>query len=115
MDLIAFHKTAIAIHKAHKALRTGSLFRLLCDGPVIAYGRSQGEDRIVVVVNAGHEPRWVHIPVWIAGADPAGRFVSLLKTSPLGYEQHPEELQAAQGMLALEIKEESAIILQERV
>ena len=113
-ELIAFHKAAIAIHKEHPALRTGSLHRLLCDGPAIAYGRSKGQDRIVVAVNAGHEPRQVRIPAWLTGAARDGRFVSLLKTSAEGYGQEPEEFASADGILTFTMREESSVILQER-
>lgn len=112
-DLLEFHRQVIRIHKENPALRTGSLHRLLCDGPVIAYGRSQGDNRIVVAVNAGHEPRQARIPSWLTGAARAGRFESLLWTGAWGYDRQARAFDAAEGFLTLDLQEESAVILRE--
>ena len=111
--LISFHRAAIALHRERRSLRAGSLHELVSDGPVIAYGRSLGKDRVVVIVNVADEARYVSVPVWKTGANPDGRFENLLKTSPLGFDQIPDELAASGGYLEITMVGQSSIVLGE--
>lgn len=112
-ELLRLYKEAIRIHKSHPSLRVGSFYKLTCDGPVIAYGRSRGRERIVVAVNAAGETRTVGIPVWKTGASPEGCFKNLLRTSPEGFDQEEGNYPVSGGYLVLDMAGESAAILEE--
>ncbi len=110
--MIEFHREAIAVHREHPALRKGSLHKLLGEGAVVAYGRSLGSDIVITVVNASEEACVVRIPVWITGVNPDRDFHSLLKTSPVGYDQIEDEFSTSDGILTLQMVGESSIILE---
>ena len=107
------YDVTIKPHRERRSLRAGSLHELVSDGPVIAYGRSLGKDRVVVIVNVADEARYVSVPVWKTGANPDGRFENLLKTSPLGFDQIPDELAASGGYLEITMVGQSSIVLGE--
>jgi len=109
--LIEFHKKAIAIHREHEALRTGSLHKLYGKDSVVAFGRSKGEDRIVTVVNASDYSCTVNLPVWKTGCGMNASFENLLKTSPAGYDQLKDVYQTNGGWLVLTLVGQSAIVL----
>jgi len=52
----------IALRKAHPALRLGDL-QLLAEGPVLAYLRQSGEERILVVLNYSHQAQSLSLPL----------------------------------------------------
>jgi len=111
--LIEFHKKAIAIHREHEALRTGSLHKLYGKDAVVAYGRSKGQERIVTVVNASDYSVTVNLPVWKTGCAMNATFENLLKTSPAGYDQLKDEHQVTGGWLSLTLVGQSSIVLKE--
>ena len=58
-ELIRFHKEMIAIHKEHRALRTGSLKMLSAEYQYLAYGRFNREEQFVVLINNDDRARRV--------------------------------------------------------
>ena len=66
-ELIQFHKDVIKMHKENEVLRTGSYKQLCSEHNVIAYGRFNMNDAVVVVVNNGEDETRVKIPVWETG------------------------------------------------
>jgi glycosidase len=52
-ELLAFTRAAIALRRAHAALRDGAFRVVVAEGEAVAYLRSAGDDAFVVVVNAG--------------------------------------------------------------
>ena len=57
----------IRIHKEEKPLKKGSIKLLASDENLLAYGRFEADEQIVVVVNNSDELRTVTVPVWYAG------------------------------------------------
>ncbi|MEK4512394.1 glycoside hydrolase family 13 protein [Paenibacillus anaericanus] len=56
-DLLLFYKSLIALRKAHPALRKGT-FRALTaekDSSLLVYERAEGDDRLIIIMNAGKE------------------------------------------------------------
>ena len=66
-DLIRFYQGIIAVHRNHTALRTGSLKLLYKDYNVLAYGRFNEEEQIIVLVNNRQEDYYMEVVVWPAG------------------------------------------------
>jgi cyclomaltodextrinase / maltogenic alpha-amylase / neopullulanase len=62
-DLRSYYQDAIALRKAHPALRTGEFLPLYAGGGVIAYLRSSAEERMVIVINASSASYRLNVPV----------------------------------------------------
>ena len=52
----------IALRKAHPALREGDL-QLLAEGPVLAYLRQAGDERVLVLLNYSHQAQALSLPL----------------------------------------------------
>jgi neopullulanase len=63
LDLLAFHRKAIAMRHAYPVLRTGGFHSLLATSGICAYGRALGDDKAVVVFNTNNSPIRVNVPV----------------------------------------------------
>ena len=64
--LLNFHKEMIRIHKEQEILRTGSIKMLTWKNNVLAYGRFQDDEQIVVILNNSKELKEKTVPVWHA-------------------------------------------------
>lgn len=118
-ELIAFHKDMIRIHKEHPALRTGSLNILsgsirVSNGDehnILAYGRFEGEDRIVVIVNNRCELAEVTVPVWLVEVPMKCRMKKLLYSYQEGYSVDYEEYLVEDGEVVVNMGAYSALVL----
>jgi cyclomaltodextrinase / maltogenic alpha-amylase / neopullulanase len=59
--IVACHRQLIALRHAHPALRTGGYHVLYAEGSVYSFGRSLGEDNVIVALNVGSDPAHVNI------------------------------------------------------
>jgi glycosidase len=68
-SLFDHYQKLIAIRRALPTLQTGYYRTLLADDAagVIAYERSRGNDRVIVVINRSPEPRQIELPLSSAG------------------------------------------------
>ncbi len=118
-ELIAFHKEMIRIHKEHPALRTGSLNILsgsigVSNGDehnILAYGRFEGEDRVVVIVNNRCELAEVTVPVWLAEVPMKCRMKKLMYSYQEGYSVDYEEYLVEDGEVVVNMGAYSALVL----
>ncbi len=118
-ELIAFHKDMIRIHKEHPALRTGSLNILngsirVPNGDehnILAYGRFQGGDRIVVIVNNRSELAEVTVPVWLSEVPMKCRMKKLIYSYEEGYSVDYEEYLVEDGEVVVNMGAYSALVL----
>jgi alpha-glucosidase len=55
-SMLNFTRRAIAFRKSRRALLDGDLTLLDAPEPLVAFGRTQGRERLVCVFNLGHEP-----------------------------------------------------------
>ena len=118
-ELIAFHKDMIRIHKEHPALRTGSLNILngsirVPNGDehnILAYGRFQGDDRIVVIVNNRSELAEVTVPVWLSEVPMKCRMKKLIYSYEEGYSVDYEEYLVEDGEVVVNMGAYSALVL----
>ena len=62
-DLLAYVQRCIALRKAHPALRRGDFAWLFVGHGVVAYGRRLEGETLLVVLNNGHHPVTVSVPV----------------------------------------------------
>ncbi len=118
-ELIAFHKEMIRIHKEHKALKTGSLNILngslrVANGDeynILAYGRFQEDDRVVVIVNNRSELAEVTLPVWMVEVPRKCRMKKLLYSYQDGYSVDEEEYLVEDGEVVVNMGAYSALVL----
>ncbi len=109
-ELIELHRELIRIHRSYPALRTGSLKLLYLAQDVIAFGRFDRKDSIIVAVNRGAQERYVELPVWETGILQDAPLVSLFSTGQNGYSCRAEIAGISDGMLAYVLQPESTVI-----
>lgn len=80
-ELINVHKTLISLRKAIPALRTGSLKPLYGEYNIVAYGRWDEKDKIIILVNNNDSPRTVKVPVWEVGVTNSDVCQQVLETT----------------------------------
>ena len=84
-ELIGLHRELIRIHRSYPALKTGSLKLIYLAQDVIAYGRFDKRDCIVVAVNRGMSERKAELPIWELGISVGTPLVTLFSTGQDGY------------------------------
>ena len=110
-ELQAFHKEVIRIHKEEKPLKKGSIKLLASDENLLAYGRFEADEQVVVVVNNSDELRTVTVPVWYAGVEMEGRMKRLIYSYENGYTTEYDEYIVQDGEIVLNMGSHSAIVL----
>ena len=110
-ELIALHRELIRIHRSYPALKTGSLKMIYLAQDVMAYGRFDKEDCIVVAVNRGMSEQKVVLPVWELGLAPAAPLVKVFSTGQDGYSMEAEIMQTKEdGTFEVVLPPESSSI-----
>ena len=109
-ELIGLHKELIRIHRSYPALKTGSVKLIYLAQDVIAFGRFDGRDILLVAVNRGETERCVELPVWELGLPENSPMVSLFETGRDGYSAAAEFMQTEKGMLAVTLPPESSFL-----
>ena len=110
-ELQAFHKEVIRIHKEEKPLKKGSIKLLASDENLLAYGRFEADEQIVIVVNNSDELRTVTVPVWYVGVEMEGRMKRLIYSYENGYTTEYDEYIVQDGEIVLNMGSHSAIVL----
>lgn len=109
--MLGFHKEMIRIHKRQHPLRQGSL-RILCwDNNVLAYGRFQGDDQVIVVLNNSKDLKEITVPVWKAEVPMKGRMKRLIYTYEEGYTTDYDEYIVENGEVVLNMGRHSAVVM----
>lgn len=115
LELIEFHKYMTRIHKRNQALRTGSLKPLLADDGIIAYGRFQGDNRLVTAVNISEEEREADLPVWEIGVSMNGTMRRIMQTADDSYNSGQLPVSVEEGLLHIVLPPESSVLFVEEV
>lgn len=110
-ELLDFHREMIRIHKTESPLRTGSIRMLTYEENVLAYGRFQGEEQIVVVLNNSDELKEIIVPVWMTEAPMKGRMERLIYSYDEGYTTARDEYLIENGEVVLIMGKYSAVVL----
>lgn len=109
--LLEFHRHIIRIHKEERPLRTGSLKMLYWENHILAYGRFQAGDAVVVVLNNSRELREVTVPVCWAEVPRKCRMERLIYTYEEGYTTERDEYIVENGEIVLNMGRHSAVVL----
>ena len=110
-ELIQFHKDVIKMHKENEVLRTGSYKQLCSEHNVIAYGRFNMNDAVVVVVNNGEDETRVKIPVWETGLGMDEDVEQIMVTFDGGYTIDRQGYRLKDGKLDIGLRKTSAVVL----
>lgn len=110
-ELIQFHKDVIKMHKENEVLRTGSYKQLCSEHNVIAYGRFNMNDAVVVVVNNGEDETRVKVPVWETGLGMDEDVEQIMVTFDGGYTIDRQGYRLKDGKLDIGLRKTSAVVL----
>lgn len=102
-DLLAFHREMIRIRKEYPVLRYGSTRFLTMEEQFISYGRFDGRETILVLMNNAQEARRVEIPVWMAEVPEEAELECLMETSETGYSTNNDRYPVRNGILSLTV------------
>lgn len=109
-SLLLFHRQLAHMRRREQTLRTGSIKMLYGAPSVLAYGRFDDRESIVVVLNNGDARCEVTVPVRYAQVGD-GRMRRLLYTYETGYTTETDTYIVENGEVALNMGAHSAIIL----
>lgn len=110
-ELIDFHKEIIRIHKDYEAFKTGSLKMLYWSDNILAYGRFQGNEQFVIIINNSGDRAEVHIPAWLAEVPMQGSMRRIMYSYENGYTTEYEEYLIRDGEVSANMGSHSALIL----
>ena len=110
-ELIEFHREIIRIHKENKVLISGSVKLLKKGYNLLSYGRFDGENQVIVIINNNVNEIDVNIPVWETGFPQEGQLEQLICTTEAGYSIGKLEWPVADGILSVRLKKVSAMVL----
>lgn len=110
-ELVEFHCDISWLHYRHSALQSGAVKPLIEEQDLIAYGRFDDEEQIVVVVNTAHSECQVEIPVWEIGVGSNHKMIRLMQTGRGRYNVGRKEFEvAADGNLRVRMHPMSSAI-----
>lgn len=112
-ELIAFHREMIRIHKRYLVFREGSVQMLEWRENVLAYARTDQNQRIVVIINNSDALEEVTVPVWQAEIPMRGRMRRLMYSYHEGYTTEYEEYIVEDGEIVVNMGAYSALVLKE--
>ena len=110
-ELIQFHKEMIAIHKAHKELKTGSIKSLDQDYNFLSYGRFDKDGACVVAINNREETFTKKVSVWELGISKEAKLTRIMLSTDEGFTTQEEIFMVERGKVTLEMQKNSAIVL----
>ena len=110
-EMLAYHKEMIRIHKQERPLKTGSLKMLHWENNILAYGRFQEEEQIIVVLNNSKELKEVTVPVWQVEVPEKGRMIRLMYSYENGFTTESDEYIVEDGEVVLNMGRHSVIVL----
>lgn len=110
-DLILFHRDIIKIHRENEVLKRGSVKFLHGTHKVVAYGRFNRIDKIIVVLNNNYEEVTLDVKVDSIGLCSGDTLNRLMLTTEDGYILQSETYTVEDNRLHLIIPKISAIVL----
>lgn len=111
LELIAFHKELIKIHKNCPELRTGSIRCLSMDYNFLAYGRFKGNNQTIVLVNNNNHDIIKKVSVYETGVPKEAVLTQIFKTTETGYTTDRSEIVVLAGKINIKLSPYSAVIL----
>lgn len=111
MELIAFHRDIIKIHKSYEALMRGSALFIYGDHKVVAYGRFTDTEKLVVILNNNYEEVGLKLRVAKIGIPEGTTLTQLMLTTEEGYFLEPKKYGVFNNTLNISVSKISAVVL----
>lgn len=111
IGLIQYHQQLIRLRKQNPVLRYGSTLFLVEEYGVIAYGRFDKENKIVVALNNSDEQKEFCVPVWRIGITNDEKMVRLYKTYNEGFGFSGKSYDVINGCIRLAMPKKSGVII----
>ncbi len=111
MEMFAFHKAMISLHKSCKELRTGSITKVLSKRDLLVYCRFIREAQSIVLVNRSESPMEEVLNVWECGIQRESAMVCMMKTTPEGFFEDHQTYPVSMGKMKVTIPGKSAMLL----
>ena len=108
-QLMEYYRHMIWLRRAHPVLRTGSFCPVCCETDLLAWGRFDGTDIAVTVINHGGSEKGVTLDLRLLGLED-GSLIRRAYTYEGGYNLGNEAVTPAGGMLLLEMPPRSAMV-----
>lgn len=109
-ELIRFHKEMIRIHRDYQVFKTGSMLYLHGENGLIVYGRFQGEEKAVIVVQTGGTQREIQVDVWRLGLRDGEKIASMMATDQQGFSTEARVLTVKDGKVSIPVGENGAVL-----
>lgn len=109
-ELIRFHKEMIRIHRDYQVFKTGSMLYLHSENGLIVYGRFQGEEKAVIVVQTGGTQREIQVDVWRLGLKDGEKIASMMATDQQGFSMEARVLTVKDGKVSIPVGENGAVL-----
>ena len=109
-ELIEYHKAVIALRKSIHCLRAGSIKSLDAGNGFIAYGRFDGEDCAVVIVNNLDGEISLSVPVWELGVPTGSVLERKIITDSNGFCSDGEKCTVKYGRMFLTLPAKSGAV-----
>lgn len=109
-ELIRFHKEMIRIHRDYQVFKTGSMLYLHGENGLIVYGRFQGEEKAVIVVQTGGTQREIEVDVWRLGLKDGEKIASMMSTDQQGFSMAAQVLTVEDGKVSIPVGENGAVL-----
>ena len=110
-ELIDFHREMIRIHKENPALLSGSCRFLLGEHKLVAYGRFDASNKVVVIMNNNYEGIELKFSVMEIGIPDRSVLTQLILTTEEGYLLDPITYRVNDNKLYVRLPKVSAMVL----
>ncbi len=111
MELIAFHKDMINLHKSYEALTRGSVMFLHGEGQTVAYGRFTDTEQFVIILNVDDADVNLSLPVSRIGISNGSIMTRIMYTNEQGYTDANYHYTVKDNALAFMVPRKSAMVL----
>ena len=108
-----YHQELIRIRKRYPVFSFGSTLFLVEDYGLLAYGRFDDREKMVVVFNNLEEEKTVFLPVWRIGVRNGAKMGKPYVTFDTGFGYSGEEFLVKEGTVQLTLRPKSGVILRD--
>ena len=109
-EMLSFHKEMIRIHKDYEVFKTGTVIYLLSEPGLIAYGRYNDKESVIVAVQVDGYEREIELDAWRVGLKDGQNMVRMMYTDNNGYTLRLESVRSDEGKIRVKIGPNGAIV-----
>lgn len=112
-ELLEYHRAIIAIHKKYLPFKTGSVEYLECSYGILAYGRWDKKDKLIIILNNDKKDRQLKLSVWKIGVRMESKLNRILISTQYDFNTNNEIYNVSNGIFKVHLPPYSSIILEE--